>query len=391
MSGSFIISGLLNPIGLISGPVAEAYGIPVTAAVARFGYYTLGVFTGYILSFYIFDHLRLKSVVVIGYGMLAMSLAGLYLIENGPAMMFFLFVIGLIASVQVCGASTLVSWLWSGNPRQTALIAQDAMFNGGGIVFTAMTTWLLAANFHWATTYAVVGVIALLISTIASTTDIKEAKDTDAGSGIQTSWNVGILAVGVSVLLFLLGKISIFIWAPQFAEQFLGASTLESGRLLTNIFVGAFCGSLVGTYVVSRMRIDFFLIAMLSIGGTGLYLMISAQDVPTVMLTGYLVGASIGATFNGYTAFGLSFVATPNHKNEAYLLLAGGVGAAISPWFSSQIVEITGKVRDVLLVCLAIQGIVLVSVLLLTLYNRCHQHHTGSGQMLGNNSKGNSD
>ena len=136
-----------------------------------------------------------------------MSLAGLYLIENGPAMMFFLFVIGLIASVQVCGASTLVSWLWSGNPRQTALIAQDAMFNGGGIVFTAMTTWLLAANFHWATTYVVVGVIALLISTIASTTDIKEAKDTDAGSGIQTSWNVGILAVGVSVLLFLLGKI----------------------------------------------------------------------------------------------------------------------------------------------------------------------------------------
>ena len=123
MSGSFIISGLLNPIGLISGPVAEAYGIPVTAAVARFGYYTLGVFAGYILSFYIFDHLRLKSVVVIGYGMLAMSLAGLYLIENGPAMMFFLFVIGLIASVQVCGASTLVSWLWSGNPRQTASVS----------------------------------------------------------------------------------------------------------------------------------------------------------------------------------------------------------------------------------------------------------------------------
>ena len=119
--------------------------------------------------------------------------------------------------------------------------------------------------------------------------------------------------------------------------------------------------------------------------------MISAQDVPTVMLTGYLVGASIGATFNGYTAFGLSFVATPNHKNVAYLLLAGGVGAAIAPWFSSQIVEITGKVRDALLVCLAIQGIVLVSVLLLTLYNRCHQHHTGPDQMLGNNSKGNSN
>ena len=373
MSGTFIISGILNPIGLISGPVAESYGIPITAAVARFGYYTVGVFAGYILSFYIFDYVKLKSVVVIGYGMLAMSIAGLYTIEYGPAMMFFLFMIGLIASVQVCGASTLVSWIWSGKPRQTVLIAQDAMFNGGGIVFTALTTWLLAANYHWATTYAVVGVVALLIGSIAATTDVKEAKGNDEEPRIQTSWNFGILAVGASVLLFLAGKISIFIWAPQFAEQVFGANILESGRLLTNIFVGAFCGSLIGTYVVSRMRIEFFLIAMLSIGGTGLWLMISASDLQAVLLTGYLVGASIGATFNGYTAFGLSFVATPSHKNVAYLLLAGGIGAAIAPWFSSQIVEITGEVRDALLVCLAIQGVVLVSVLLLTVYNQRRQ------------------
>src|SRR5210317_1536824 len=64
---SFIISGLLNPIGLISGPVAESFGIPITVAVARFGYFTVGVFAGYILSFHIFDHVKLKTVVVVGY------------------------------------------------------------------------------------------------------------------------------------------------------------------------------------------------------------------------------------------------------------------------------------------------------------------------------------
>ena len=50
VSGAFIISGLLNPIDLIGGPVTEAYGIRVTTTVARFGYYTVGVFAGYILS-----------------------------------------------------------------------------------------------------------------------------------------------------------------------------------------------------------------------------------------------------------------------------------------------------------------------------------------------------
>ena len=244
------------------------------------------------------------------------------------------------------------------------------MFNGGGIMFTALTTWFLAANYHWATTYAVVAVFALLIASIAATTTVQEVKDNDEESRIQTSWNPGILAVGGSILLFLTAKISIFIWAPQFAEQAFGASILQSGRLLTNIFVGAFCGSLIGTYVVSRMRIEYFLITMLSLGATGLWLMISASGLEAVLLAGYLVGASVGATFNGYTAFGLSFVATPTHKNVAYLLLAGGIGSAIAPWFSSQVVETTGEVRDALLCCLAIQGVVLVSVLLLTVYSR---------------------
>ncbi|MBJ89465.1 MAG: hypothetical protein CMO98_06340 [Woeseia sp.] len=373
MAGTFIISGILNPIGLISGPVAESYGIPITAAVARFGFYTWGVFAGYILSFYIFDYIKLKTVVIAGYVLFTISVAGLYTLHNGPAMMFFLFMIGLIASVQVCGASTLVSWIWSGRPRQTVLIAQDAMFNGGGIIFTALTTWFLASNYHWATTYAVVGLVALLVASVAATTEVQEAKKDDDESRIPTSWNAGILAVGGSVLLFMTSKISVFIWAPQFAEQVFNASLLESGRLLTNIFVGAFCGSLIGTYVVSRIRIDFFLIGMLAIGGTGLWLMISAPDLQAVILAGYLVGASIGATFNGYTAFGLSFVETPSHKNIAYLLLAGGIGAAIAPWFSSEIVEMTGKVGDALLVCLAIQVVVLVSVLLLSVYNQRRQ------------------
>ena len=367
---SFMISGFLNPIGLISGPVAEAYGIPLTVAVARFGYFTVGVFAGYILSFYVFDFVKLKSVVVAGYGLIAVSVAGLYTIQSAPALAFFLFMIGLLASVQVCGASTLVSWIWSGKPRQTVLIAQDAMFNGGGIVFTSLTTWFLAANHHWASTYVVVAVLVLLIASIAATVHVEEKKGNDDQPGIQTSWNPGILTVGGSILLFMTAKISIFIWAPQFAEQAFDADILQSGRLLTNIFVGAFCGSMIGTYVVSRVRIEYFLIAMLSLGATGLWLMISAPDLPAVLIAAYLVGGSIGATFNGYTAFGLSLVETPTHKNVAYLLLAGGIGSAIAPWFSSQVVEITGNVRDALIACLAIQGIVLFSVVLIAVYSR---------------------
>ncbi|MDA0978768.1 MAG: MFS transporter [Proteobacteria bacterium] len=367
---SFVMSGFLNPIGLISGPVADFFNISITVAVARFGYFTFGVFAGYIVSFCIFDYMRLKTVVVAGYLLIAASVGGLYAFPSAFALAAFLFVIGLFASVQVCAASTLVSWLWQGKPRQTMLIAQDAMFNGGGIVFTALTTWFLTANYHWASPYLLVAAITLVISVVALTTKIEEQRDAAVEEDIETRWNPGILAVGLSILLFMTSKISVFIWAPQFAEQMFDASVEQSGRLLTNIFIGAFTGSLIGTYVVSRVRIEFFLIGMLALGATGLWLMLGAEQLDHVLLAAYLVGGSIGATFNGYTAFGLSFVSTPTHKHVAYLLLAGGIGSAVAPWFSSQIVDSSGAVQSALYACLAIQAFVLFTVLLLALYMR---------------------
>jgi len=105
---------------------------------------------------------------------------------------------------------------------------------------------------------------------------------------------------------------------------------------------------------------------MLLVGAGGLFLMISVGDISTLLLSAYIVGASVGATFNGYMAFGLSFLETPTHKNVAYILVAGGLGASIAPIFSSQIVESSDSVRTALLACFAIQIVVLVSVVLLT-------------------------
>ena len=364
---SFVMSGFLNPIGLISEPVSQSLGIPITEAVARFGYFTVGVFFGYLVSFFVFDFIRLRLVVIFGYGLLMLAVGGLFLFENDAAMKFFLFVIGMLASVQVCGASTLVSSLWRDKPRQTMLIGQDAAFNGGGILFTSLSTWFIASGFHWGASYTLVAIITFIIALVASVTDFKSKSSVYNDLTGRTEWNPRILAVGGSVMLFMLSKISIFIWAPLYVEQAFDAGIVQAGRILTNIFIGAFFGSLLGTYIVSRIRIEYFLITMLIVGATSLGSMLSSPDLQLVLTLGYFLGASIGATFNGYTSFGLSFVINPTHKNVAYLLIAGGIGSALAPWFSSEIVKYGGEIKYVLGVCLLIQCLVLLSVICLIL------------------------
>ena len=362
---SFVMSGFLNPIGLISEPMSRALAIPLTEAVARFGYFTVGVFIGYLISYFIFDFIRLRTMVIVGYGFLMLAVAGLLLSENDAAMKLFLFGIGMLASIQVCGASTLVSLLWQGKPRQTMLIGQDAAFNGGGIFFTLLTTWFLASGFHWGATYALVAIVTLIIALVASVSDLESARGDPNELIGPTEWNPRILAVGGSVAFFMLSKISIFIWAPLYVEQALDVGIVQAGRILANIFVGAFFGSLLGTYIVSRIRVEYFLIAMLIVGATSLGSILSLAEFQLVLILGYFLGASIGATFNAYTSFGLSFVLNPTHKNVAYLLIAGGIGSALAPWFSSQVVEGFGEIKFVLGLCLFIQCLVLLSVICL--------------------------
>jgi len=115
---AFLMSGFVNPIGLISGPVATAFGISITAAVSAFGFFTFGVFAGYVVSFYIFDYFSFKSVVVTGYLVLAAGIALLYLVNSTVGLFILLFCLGTLASVEGCGAGTLISVNWQGRQRQ---------------------------------------------------------------------------------------------------------------------------------------------------------------------------------------------------------------------------------------------------------------------------------
>ena len=365
---AFLMSGFVNPIGLISEPVSSAFGIPITSAVSAFGYFTFGVFAGYVVSFYIFDYLSFRLVVITGYLFLTAGIALLYAVETTVSLSILLFCLGVIASVEGCGAGTLISVNWQGRQRQVILIAQDAMFNGGGIIFTALTTWFITSEFHWASTYSVVAVIAIVLVGLAAITNLEPPTEQDWDSKYVTKWNPGIVLVGVSMGMFMTAKISIFIWAPQYAVERFAADVNSSGNLLTNIFIGAFTGSLIGTWLVSKIRIAYFLMMMLALGTTGMWLMISASDLEAAILTAYLVGASVGATYNGYTAFALTFVEKPTHKHIAYILTTGGIGSAIAPWISSAGVEKLGTITDTLFACFLLQLFVLANVVLLNLY-----------------------
>lgn len=365
MLAAFVIAGFLAPYGILVGPIADAFVTEIGVIGSLFSFFTGGIFVGYIVAFYIFAQVKVKTIIVVGYGVVALAVTSIFLAPGIVTLSTALAVIGFCCSLIVCGSVTLISQTWHGKQRQSALVAQDAAFNGGGIFFTAITAHLIGKNLSWQVGYAAPALFALMTIALTIFTRLRITGQTEQKSNEMTEWNAGIILVGVAVMLFMAAKLTVIVWAPQYLEQEFGASPREASDVMTNVFQAAFLGSLVGTYVVSKVRIHHFLAMMISIGVVATLVMLLTEDLQVVTAMGYLFGLSVSATFNSYMAFALGFVSSPNHKNVAYMLLAGAVGSGLGPLISSQSVLITDTTRTPIIFAFSLMALVLAAVLMI--------------------------
>jgi MFS family permease len=320
---------------------------------SQFTWFTGGVFVGYIVSFVIFDYVSIKLVLIICYLASAAAILLIHYSSNYEMLAVWFVAFGVAISIAICGSGTLITQLWSDKARQTVLVAQDAMFNGGGVIFSAIATWFVTINFPYSSTYLViVGIIVFVIilsffSNFEKDLAYAVADDKDA----KTEWNLGIIIIGVSLLLFMLAKISMFIWAPQFVEQKFNVDGAVSGQFMSNIFTAALIGSLAGTWLVSRINVKYLLYSFVLVSTISVWLLTQATTIDKVLILAFVYGVSVSATFNAYMAFALTFVAVPTHRNIAYLLLMSGLGSSGAPLFSSKAVELGGNIEAALSFC----------------------------------------
>lgn len=281
-------------------------------------------------------------------------------------------VFGVAISLVACGSSTLITQIWEGKARQTVLVAQDALFNGGGVIFSMTATWFAAGMFQFSSTYLVVaGIIICTLGMIFTANFDREIISTESGSSqvntpeaelIKTQWNLGIIMVGISLMLFMLAKIAMFIWAPQFVEQKFEVGGAVSGEFMSNVFTAALIGSLAGTWLASRMNVKYLLYIFVLVSTVSVWLLTSTDDIELMLLLAFAYGISISATFNAYMAYALSFVAIPTHRNIAYMLVMSALGSSLAPVSSSMAVDLTGDIADALLFCLGILVLVVLTL-----------------------------
>ena len=369
---TLIMAGFVTTIGLVTEPAADHFGVSISDIASQFSWLTAGVFVGGILAFFIFDHLPIKLVTI---GSYLAAIVLIILLNRLKAYAFLPILLGLIGNffaIVVCGGVTIITQQWRGHRSQMIMVAQDAMFNGGGIAFAALTTWFVVNSYGWSAVYLVVTLFLGFVVILAAVTSFEPAYEAEENESDEVEqWNLGIILVGVSLLLFMTAKIAIFVWAPQFVQQTFESGPELAGEFMGNVFLAAFLGSLAGTWLASKISVRFLLYGFVLVSLLSVYAISSAQSTSSILFLGYCYGLSVSATYNSYVAFGLAFVSNPSHKNVVYLQLMSGLGSTVAPVVSSLVVHEAGSTRSALQLCFVLLlTVVLTLVISDALYRR---------------------
>lgn len=361
----FAIAGFFVPMGILTGPAAEHFSVGVAAVAKQFSWLTSGLFAGYLISFFIYDRFNLKSVILFSYSTAFVLVFANRALDSYAMIPVVFGLLGVLLGLVSCGAGTMITRIWSGRARQTALVAQDAMFNAGGALFATLAGALVVREYLWDTTYLAVGAAFSVTAALAliAKFDKYEYRNEEEKEAPPPEWNVSVFIAWTSLFLFVFAKTTVIVWGPQYIQQTLGVGTEEGSRFMSNVYLAALIGSIVGTYLVSRINVRYLLLALVALAAFSTYGVTQTQSLSHILLLGYLFGISISATFNAYTAFGVSLVAHPTHKHISFFLIGAGMGAAIAPYLSSELVESSGSASSAIMMSAACHVAVFVSLL----------------------------
>ncbi|NOH98748.1 MFS transporter TsgA [Vibrio sp. 99-70-13A1] len=357
---NFIMAGFATQFGMLVEPIANAFNANINEVASIFSLLNGGALAGTIAAFFLIEKVGIKRMTVLCYGAIAVSAFSLYIAPSLFIVMLCMTVIGFCGGVGLCIAGTLVVALWKEKIQSTMLVVQDATFNIAGVVFPMITTYVLTNSMNWSISYLSVGIVALATMFVALLTNFNQCNgENGAEQEVKSEWNFGIISGGVGLFLGMLALYTFLTWAPIFVKEKFDIPFEQAGNIITQYWSAALIGALISTVIVSRMKIQYFLLTIISLAMIVTSVIVTTGKLEWLSYLTYGYGFACAALYNAFIAYGVSFVRNATSKNVSYILISGSAGAMFSPAISSVMKSIVG-LQTVMYAIPVIYAVVLV-------------------------------
>jgi len=338
-----VMSGMLAQIGILIGPISQHFGKETTIVSNQFSWLTVGILVGSVISLFIFDHVKIKTLNLLVFTAIILAIVGFYTVDLYWVNSILLGIIGTGCGIALPAAAIVISRVYTPERRATMLVITDASFSLSGTFCTALVVVYLANGLHWSSGYSTVAALALITLILTAFSTFPEVPHEDKQTIKQelASWPIGIYFCMLALLIYLTGQNFILIWLPSYAEQAIAMSTSDAGGLISNFWAGMLGGQLIAAAILIKAdtRTMTLLAAILAALST---IPLWSINNPTYMpyLT-FCWGFVTLGLLKLILSLATEMVAVPSPRLVSVLLMAATTGTAISPSLSSILVANT--------------------------------------------------
>ncbi len=211
----FVMSGMMAPIGIISGVMAELFDKPITDVTAQFSWLTVGNLVGAVIALFVFEWISLKHLMMLVYALILVSLLSLNLVTDLTMIGMALGVVGIGSGLGLAGAALVISRSYDADRRASMLVITDGCFSAAANVCSAIAVFLVARAFHWAATYQFVALVAAMVLVLAITSRLPATKAGEDGPVSSGRWPLSVWYCLGALFLYTLGQYSMLWWLPN--------------------------------------------------------------------------------------------------------------------------------------------------------------------------------
>lgn len=339
-----IVSGMLTQIGVVSGPMAAHFDVPLTAAGARLGFLGTGILFGTLASLVVFETLSLRQAFLLCYATAALALVAGAAADRFELLPWSFLVAGAGAGLGLCAAAVCLSLLFEARHRATALLVTDLCFALTGTLMPLLAATLIGGGARWDASYLVVagsaGLVFLLALGVRFPPTAREASITLTDDRPPpAAW-----LCGGALFLFLLGQASLQLWLPTWLETRF-ASDLDGGaNAVSRYWTGMALGQATLVVLLRFAPLRSWLVGTLALSVLASAAVWLAPDAGTVALAMLGLGLVNAGVLKLTIAGAAELVRHPQRVVSA-LLAASALGTALGPFLSSTLVEASVPIR----------------------------------------------
>jgi len=338
-----VMSGMLAQIGILISPISEHFGKETTVISNQFSWLTVGILVGSVISLFIFDYVRIKTLNLLVFSAIILAIAGFYAVDLYQVNSILLGIIGAGCGIALPAAAIVISRVYTPERRATMLVITDASFSLSGTFCTALVVLYLAKGFHWSSGYSTVAVLALITLVLSLFSTFPEVPHEERQEIRQelASWPKGIYFCMLALLIYLTGQNFILIWLPSYAQQAISMTATDAGNLISNFWAGMLAGQLVAAAILikANTRTITLLAAILAAFSTiPLWLLNNPGYMPYLAFCWGFVTLGL---LKLILSLATEMVKVPSPRLVSVLLMAATTGTAISPSLSSVLVAAT--------------------------------------------------